>query len=234
MQYAVIGLGRFGSKLATSLFSRGGEVLAIDIDQEAVEKIKDHVSQAVIVDCTDELGMRKTGITEVDVAVVGIGDKIETTIIATAILKRLGVPRILSRALSKMQGQILSEVGAHEVFSLEEQMGAQMAGKLIAPHILENITLSSGHSLVEIEPPTDFYGKTLKELNVRANFGVNVIAIKSKLPSINEAGESIVKVHLNDLPLPDEKISPDDILVVVGKNEKIQNLSDMIIKETPE
>ncbi len=231
MQYAVIGLGRFGKKLATSLFARGGEVIAIDSDANAVENIKDHVSQAIIADCTDELTMRSIGIQDVDVAIVAIGDKIETTIIATAILKRLGVHRILSRALSKMQGQILTEVGANEVFSLEEQMGAQIAGKLIAPHILENITLSSGHSLVELEPPGIFYGKTLKELNIRAKFGVNIIAIKSRLPAINEKGENIVRVHLNDLPSPDEKITPDDILVVVGKDENIKTLSDQVQKE---
>lgn len=227
MQYAVIGLGRFGAKLATSIFSRGGEVMAIDIDPEAVETIKDHVSQAVICDCTNEKSMRDLGVQDLDVAIVAIGDNIETSIIVTAILKRLGVHRILSRSLSKMQGQILSEVGAHEVFSIEEQMGEQIAGRLISPHILESINLSSGHSLIEIEPPGTFLGKSLKELNLRANFGVNVIAIKTHRPAINEKGENIVKVVLNDLPSPDEKITTNDVLVLVGRDEKIRLLSEL-------
>lgn len=227
MQYAVIGLGRFGAKLATSIFAKGGEVLAIDISAEAVEKIKDHVSQAVICDCTSEKAMRDLGVQDLDVAIVAIGNNIETSIITTAILKRLGVHRVLSRSLSKMQGQILSEVGAHEVFSIEEQMGEQIAARLISPHILESIKLSSGHSLVEIEPPGNFLGQSLKELNLRANYGVNVIAIKTHQPAINEKGENIVKVVLNDLPSPDEKITTNDILVVVGRDEKIRLLSEL-------
>ncbi|HEY9071920.1 MAG TPA: TrkA family potassium uptake protein [Candidatus Ozemobacteraceae bacterium] len=225
MQYAVLGLGRFGSKLATSLFSRGGEVLAIDTDPDAIERIKDHVSHVAIADATDELALRSLGIQDMDVAVVAIGEMIETSILATALLNRLGVRRILSRAVNKSQSQILTEVGASEVFSLEDQMGEQIASRLIAPHILESITLSSGHSLVEILPLRSFIGKTLKELNLRAQAGINVIAIKRKIPSINEKGENTIKVVLNDLPSPDEKITNDDILVVVGQDERISALS---------
>ncbi|HOT27755.1 MAG TPA: TrkA family potassium uptake protein [Candidatus Ozemobacteraceae bacterium] len=225
MQYAVLGLGRFGSKLATSLFSRGGEVLAIDSDPDAVERIKDHVSHVAIADVTDELSLRSLGLPDMDVAVVAIGEMIETSILATALLKRLGVRRILSRAVNKSQAQILTEVGATEVFSLEDQMGDQIASRLIAPHILESITLSSGHSLVEILPLKSFIGKTLKDLNLRAKAGINVIAIKRKVPSINERGENTIKVVLNDLPSPDEKITDDDILVVVGQDERISALS---------
>ncbi len=234
MQYAVLGLGRFGSKLATSLFARGGEVLAIDSDPDAVERIKDHVSHVAIADVTDELALRSLGLQDMDVAVVAIGEMIETSILATALLKRLGVRRILSRAVNKSQSQILGEVGASEVFSLEDQMGDQIASRLIAPHILESITLSSGHSLVEILPLRSFIGKTLKELNLRAKAGINVIAIKRKIPSINEKGENTIKVVLNDLPLPDEKITNDDIMVVVGQDERISALSHSFEQEEQE
>ena len=141
MQYAVIGIGRFGAKLATSLFAKGGEVLAIDISADSIEAIKDQVSQAVICDCTNERAMRDLGVQDVDVAVVAVGNSIETSIMATAILKRLGVHRILSRALSKMQKQILSEVGAHEVFSLEDQMGEQTNA---AGHSIRRRNLAEG------------------------------------------------------------------------------------------
>ncbi len=231
MQYAVIGLGRFGSKLATSLFVRGGEVMGIDIDPEAVERIKDHVSHVAILDATDELALRNIEIQEMDVVIVGFGEKVETSILTTAILKRLGVHRILSRAVSKTQAQILTELGAHEVFSLEEKMGEQMAGRLIAPHILDSITLSSGHSLVDIIPKREFIGKTLKELNLRAKASINVIAIKRRMPQINERGENITRVVLNDLPSPDEKITEDDVMVVVGKDEAIEALSRSLEKE---
>ncbi|MFZ2961500.1 MAG: TrkA family potassium uptake protein [Candidatus Ozemobacteraceae bacterium] len=231
MEYAVIGLGRFGSRLAQSIFARGGEVLAIDSDKEAVERIKDHVSHVAIADCTDEVALRDLGVQDVDVAVVAIGEKVETSILTTALLRRLGVHKIMSRAVTRMQAQILSEVGAHEVFSLEEQMGEQIARRLIAPHILESITLASGHSLVEMLPKKEFLGKTLKELNLRANHGINVIAIKRQFPAINELGENTIRLVLNDLPSPDEKITPDDILVVVGSDERIDALSQLVGKE---
>ncbi len=234
MQYVVFGLGRFGAKLATSLFARGGEVMAIDTDATAVERIKDHASHVAIADCTDEIALRNLGIQDMDVAIVAIGEKVETSIMATALLKRLGVPRILSRAVSRAQGQILLEVGATEVFSLEDQMGEQLASRLIAPHILESITLSSGHSLIEVVPPKDFLGRSLKDLNLRARFGVNVIAIKRKIPAINERGENVIKVELNDLPSPDQLLTPDDILVVVGQDERLRALTEPLAREVQE
>lgn len=234
MQYVVFGLGRFGAKLATSLFARGGEVMAVDTDETAVERIKDHASHVAIADCTDEIALRNLGIQDMDVAVVAIGENVETSIMATALLKRLGVPRVLSRAVSRAQSQILLEVGASEVFSLEDQMGEQLASRLIAPHILETITLSSGHSLIEVVPPKDFLGKSLKELNLRARFGVNVIAIKRKIPAINERGENVIKVELNDLPSPDQLLTPDDILVVVGQDERLRALTEPIAREVQE
>ncbi|MBF0407086.1 MAG: TrkA family potassium uptake protein [Candidatus Riflebacteria bacterium] len=231
MEYAVLGLGRFGSKLAQALFARGGDVIAVDSDKDAVERLKEHVSHIAIADCTDELALRNLGIQDVDVAVVAIGEKIEISILTTAILRRLGVHRIMSRAVTKMQAQILTEVGAHEVFILEESMGEQIAKKLIAPHIHENITLSSGHSLVEMTPRQDFIGKTLKELNLRAAYGVNVIAVKRKIPDISENGENTTRIELNDLPSPDQKIRQDDILVLVGSNQRIEDLSKVIEQE---
>jgi trk system potassium uptake protein len=224
MQYAIIGLGRFGAKLATSLHARGGEVLAIDRDEAAVERVKEQVTKCAIVDCTDELSLRATGIQEMDLVVVATGEMIETTIFTTALLKRLGIHRILARAVSKVQAQILTDVGAHEVFSLEEQMGEQMAGKLIAPHILEQITLSSGHSLIELRAPEEFQGKSLQDLHLRARAGLNVVAVKTRQPDINERGENIINTVINDLPSPDALITADDILVMVGKDEKIQHL----------
>lgn len=231
MQFVVLGVGRFGSKLAMSLFSKGAEVMVIDKNEEAIERIKDHVTHAVIADCTDEVTLRSLGIQDMDVAIVAIGENIETSIMATAILRRLGVPKIISRAVTRMQSQILLEVGATEVFSLEEQMGEQLASKLMAPHLLDRIELSSGHSLIEVIPPSHFIGKSLRELNLRAKVGVNVIAIKRKIPYINEMGENSVKIELNDLPSPDQLITKDDILVIVGPDEKLNLLTEEIIKE---
>lgn len=226
MLFAVIGIGRFGFKLATTLAEKGAEVIAIDSDRELVEEIKDLVSQAVCLDSTDEKALRAVGVQEVDAAVVAIGLNIEASILTTAILKRLGVSRIIARAMTKLQGQILQEVGAKKVVYLEDQMGEQVARTLIAPHVREHITLGTGHSLVELVPRKEFIGRTIAEVDFRARYGVNIIAIEKRIPRVSERGESTYEVKIDDLPSPNYRIEEGDVLVVVGSNEKIQELTE--------
>jgi trk system potassium uptake protein TrkA len=226
MLFAVIGLGRFGFKLATTLAEKGAEVLAIDIDRELVEEIKDLVSQAVCLDSTEEKALRAVGVQDVDAAVVAIGVNIEASILTTAILRRLGVGRIIGRAMTKLQGQILQEVGARKVIYLEDQMGEEVARSLIAPHVREHITLGTGHSLVELVPRKAFVGRTIAEIDFRARYGVNIIAIEKRIPRVTERGENTYDVKVNDLPSPHDRIEEGDILVVVGSNEKIEELME--------
>ncbi|HID95999.1 MAG TPA: TrkA family potassium uptake protein [Candidatus Latescibacteria bacterium] len=225
MQFAVIGLGQFGFKVATTLAQMGGEVIAIDSNRERVEEIKDQVTQAVCLDSTDEKALRAAGIQDMDAVVVAIGENIETSILTTALLKRLKVKRIIARASTNLQGQVLAEVGAEKVIYPEDQMGEQVARSIIAPHILQHITLQTGHSLVQIVPKKEFIGKTIKEINFRAKYGVNIIAIHRKVPTITETGESGFRIEVNDLPNPDDRIEETDILVVVGSDEKIEKLA---------
>lgn len=226
MLYAVIGLGRFGFKLATTLAEKGAEVIAIDIDRGLVDEIKDLVAQAICLDSTDEKALRAIGVQDVDGAVVAIGVNIEASILTTAILRRLGVGRVIARAMTKLQGQILQEVGARKVIYLEDQMGEQVARSLIAPHVKEHITLGTGHSLMELVPRKAFIGHTIAELDFRAKYGVNIIAIEKRIPRVTDRGESTYDVKVNDLPSPNDRIEEGDILVVVGSNEKIEDLME--------
>jgi trk system potassium uptake protein TrkA len=225
MRCAVIGLGRFGFKVATTLAERGAEVMAIDVDRELVDEIKDRVSEAVCLDSTDEKALRAIGIQDLDAVVVAIGNNIEASILTTAILKRLGVGRIIARALTTLQGQILQEVGARRVIYIEEQMGEQVARALVAPHIQEHITLGTGRSLVQFTPKKEFLGKTIGELDFRAKYGVNIIAIERRVPKITETGESTFEVQVNDLPSPNDRIEEGDTLLIVGSDERIAELS---------
>ncbi|RMF85982.1 MAG: TrkA family potassium uptake protein [Nitrospinota bacterium] len=225
MRFAVIGLGRFGFKVATTLAEKGTEVIAIDSNPELVEAIKDQVSEAVCLDSTDEKALRAIGIQDVDAVVVAIGNNIEASILTTAILKRLGVGRIIARAMTSLQGQILQEVGARRVVYIEEQMGEQVARSLVAPNIQEHITLSTGHSLVQLIPKKGFIGKTIREIDFRAKYGVNVIAIERRIPTITDKGENAFETQINDLPSPDDRIEENDILWVVGNEERIAELS---------
>jgi trk system potassium uptake protein TrkA len=226
MLFAVIGLGRFGFKLATTLAEKGAEVIAIDCDRALVDEIKDLVSQAICLDSTDEKALRAVGVQDVDAAVVAIGVNIEASILTTAILRRLGVSKIIGRAMTKLQGQILQEVGAKKVVYLEDQMGEEVARSLIAPQVREHITLGTGHSLVELVPRKAFIGHTIAEIDFRAKYGVNIIAIEKRIPRVTERGESTYEVKVNDLPSPNDRIEEGDILVVVGSNEKIEDLME--------
>lgn len=224
MQVAVLGLGKFGYKVATSLNEKGAEVIAVDKDIKLVEAIKDKVTHAICLDSTDEKALRAAGIHEVDVAVVSMGEDIEISIMTTAILRRLGVRKIIARGITEIQGEILKEVGATKVIFLEDQIGEQIARSIVAPNIYERVELATGHSMIDLKPKKSFIGKTLRDLNIRANYGVNVIAIKRKIPIITEEGGSSFKTEINDLPGPKDVIREGDILIVVGSDEKINAL----------
>ncbi|MBI2944594.1 MAG: TrkA family potassium uptake protein [Candidatus Wallbacteria bacterium] len=227
MQVAVIGLGRFGAKVAEVLAARGAEVLAIDRDTEICEELKDRVTQSVALDSTDEKSLRAAGVQEMDLAVVAIGANMEASIMTTALLRRLGLERVIARAVTALQGAILREVGASEVVFLEDQMGEQVALRIVAPQLLERITLGSGHSLAELRPLREFVGKTIRELDLRNRHGVNVIALKRRRPVLTEDGRSAYEVRVNDLPMPDDRIESDDVLVVVGSREKVDALTKL-------
>ena len=223
--FAVIGLGTFGTQLSRSLVEKGGEVIAIDNDLMRVEAIKEEVHPAVCLDSTDEAAMRAGGVADVDVAIVAIGERVEVSILTTAVLKKLDIKQIIGRAISPLQEQILMGVGATRVVNPEEHMGEQLATSLIAPNIHEHITLATGHSVAEVKAARRLVGKTLRELDVRRRFGVNVVAIRRKIPQVNHKGEEVLQDKVNDVPRPGDRIESGDVLVGGGNDEKIEKLA---------
>jgi trk system potassium uptake protein TrkA len=224
-QFAVIGLGKFGMKVALTLAEKGGQVLAVDEDIRKVEEVKDHVAQAVCLDSTDEDAMRAAGLEDVDAAIVGAGENLELSVLSTAILKKLGVPHIVARAVSDLHAQILERVGATRVINVEEQMGAQVARGIIAPEIHEQFALATGHSLAEVVPRPEFIGQTIGKINFRQQYGVNIIAIQKRLPVVTAEGRNSFQIQINDLPKPSDVIEDNDVLVVVGSDENIEKLA---------
>ncbi len=223
-QFAVIGLGSFGRKVALTLGEKGAEVLAIDKDKTKVEDIKDKVVHAVTLDSTMIDELKSIGIRDVDTVIVALGEQQEDAILTTVILKNLGVGEVVARAMNELYAQILRMVGADKVILIEEQMGEQLAKALVAPQIIENIPLASGHVLVEIKPKREFIGKQLKDLHLRGKYGVNVVAIQKKVEEINDKGEVVTRVKIDDLPGPENKISEDQTLLVVGSEQEIERL----------
>jgi len=224
-QFAVIGLGTFGQRVARTLMQKGSEVVAIDKDAAKVEAVKDDVTRALCIDATVEDTLAHSGVLDLDAVVVAMGEHMEQSILTTALLKRLGAGYIIARAASELYAQILRDVGADRTVLIEEQMADQVAKTMVAPDIIDQLQLSTGHSLVEMKPLRDMVGKKLGELDIRRKYQVNIIAIKKRIPVINEDGESTFDEKTNDVPGPDDRIETGDVLVVVGAAAELERFA---------
>ncbi|MGQ9470781.1 MAG: potassium channel family protein [Candidatus Aminicenantales bacterium] len=213
MKFAVIGLGSFGSNVAKTLYQRGHEVLAVDRDKGKVEAAKDYTSHAVHMDSADKENLEALGIQDMDVVIVSLGPEMEASILTVLYLHELGVKRLVAKALTEDHAKILEAVGANEVIYPEKDMAIRTALKLTSPNILECLPLSSGVSIQEIAPPEKFIGKTLKELDLRNKYGVQVIAIREIIP------ERTIYI-----PKADFMIKDSDILVVMGEEERLEKI----------
>ncbi len=195
-QFVIIGLGTFGHFLATNLYKKGHEVLAIDINEELVQAVKDEVSQAVVADATDKDALLSLGVQKVDSAIVCIGSIMEASILCTLNLKDMGVKQILGKATSKTHSRLLHKVGASDVIFPERDQAALLSEQLHNPSIIGTMTLVEGYNIVEFSPLKKFIGKSLKSLDLINKYGVQVLAIKELIPSkttMIPTGEYIVK-----------------------------------------
>lgn len=224
MIVAVIGLGTFGAKTAVRLFEKGAEVLAIDSNPESVERIKDRVSHAVCIDVTQERSLRAINISDVDSAIVAMGDNVEMSIMAVAMLRKLGVGRVIARATNPLHEHVLREIGASEIIKVEEEMGEIWASKIAAPHVLQRYNFAAGYSLVELKLGKSFEGKTLVESQIRQNYSLNIVALQKRVPYISEEGKASYRIVINDSPLPMDVIEADDVVVLVGSEKNLDRL----------
>lgn len=227
-QFAVIGLGRFGFKVAEVLATKGGKVLAIDKNLALVDKVRDIVTEAVQLDCIDEEALRESGVKNVDVAVVCIGEDVESSILVTAILKNIGIKEIIARAGTRLHAQILKEVGATRVVFPEEDMGLRVANSIFAPGVLDYVELGADYNLAEIEIKGNFIGKSFRELGLKSRYGVNVIMIMKKVKEEIGKKGAFVEKEIKELPTPDYVLGAKDILVVVGDSKDIEVLEKHI------
>ncbi|HHW70890.1 MAG TPA: TrkA family potassium uptake protein [Clostridiales bacterium] len=210
-QYAVIGLGRFGFSIATTLYSMGHDVLVIDKDEEKIQEISDLVTHAIQADATDETVLKAVGIRNFDVVAVTIGSDIQASILVTLLCKEQGVNYVVAKAQNELHAKVLYKVGADKVILPEHDMGLRVAHNLVSSNILDYIELDPNYSVVEIEVIPKWIDKTLKQLDLRAKYGVNVMAIKH--------GDNI-----NISPGGNDMINQGDILVVIGKNKDIERI----------
>ncbi|ABS39822.1 potassium channel family protein [Clostridium botulinum] len=207
-QFVVIGLGRFGTSVAKTLYTLGNDVLAIDSSDDIVQSISDSVTHSVQMNATDENSLRALGIRNFDVAVITIGSDIQASTMATLLVKEMGVKYIIAKANTEIHAKVLYKIGADRVVFPERDMGVRVAHNLVSTNILDYIELSPNYSIAEIVTPKIWHGKTLNELNIRANYGINVVALKR--------GEEI-----NVSPVAEDTIELGDIIVAIGSEEDL-------------
>jgi len=209
-QIAVIGLGIFGREVALSLIARGFTVLAIDNDEEALDDVKDRVTETLLLDTTQEKALREAEINQMDTVVVAIGTgHLENSILTTALLKQVGVNHIIARAANDLHEKILRQVGAHEVINPEREMGQKVANKIARPGFYEMFSLPDGVCVAELPIPESFIEHTLEELNVRRRFNINVLGVQ-RLRHSESAGHPAPE-HAAGRPKPAARLEDDDI-----------------------
>lgn len=223
-QFAIIGLGRFGHSMAETLIQSGCEVIAIDTDEDKIQAISDLATYAVQVDATDEKALRTIGLQNVDTAVVSIGEDIEASILIVMTLKELGVKEIVAKAVTPIHGKILRNLGVSRVVFPEREVAIRLANSLAQPAIIDYMDLSAGYSVMEIPAPQGILGSKVRDSRIRERYGVNLIAIRRKIPIITDAGETDFKEDLKINPDPDEEIAVGDILVVLGSRESLASI----------
>lgn len=208
--YLVIGLGTFGRSVTQTLYENGKMVLAIDQQEERVQKVIDDeiASDAITLDVTDENSIKKVVNDDFNTAFVCIGKNTQSSVFITVILKEIGIKTIICKAKNELQGKILKKIGATSVVYPEETMAKETALGVIRPNITEHFKFSEKYRMFEIKAPKDFVGKNLIELNLRNKYEMNIIGIKSK-------------EELNIMPLPNTAISESDILLVIANIEKM-------------
>ncbi|PIS28666.1 MAG: potassium transporter TrkA [Candidatus Marinimicrobia bacterium CG08_land_8_20_14_0_20_45_22] len=224
--FAVFGLGTFGMEVCRSLSEKGGKVIAIDNSPTLIEKAKNMVMQAILLDSTDEESLKNAPTEDIDVAVVAIGEKIEASILTTAILKNIGVPYIISRATSELHGQVLRQVGASDVINIEISQGERVAERLISPEIKDKMQIAGNIYFAEVTVSRQIVGKSILELELRKRSNINVIGIKRIHTDIDDLGNPSEKSEV-EFPKPTTVLAKGDILIVVGTETDIDRMKEL-------
>ncbi|MGM0873486.1 MAG: potassium channel family protein [Bacillota bacterium] len=215
-EFAVIGLGRFGGSICRALSEEGLEVMAIDTDEDKVNEFANVASHAVVGDTTDETVLKSLGIRNFDHVIVAIGDNIQASILTTLILKELGVKDITVKATNDYHEKVLSKIGADRIVHPERDMGRRIAHKIISNNVLDYLELSDEHSIVEIVANERLNGNSIIDLDIRAKYGINIVAMKRNK-------DIIVSPQANEI------IQKNDILIVIGADTDINRFEKRLL-----
>ncbi|WP_416151105.1 potassium channel family protein [Salipaludibacillus sp. HK11] len=212
-QFAVIGLGRFGGSICSALSEQGVEVLAIDTDEDKINKYASIATHAAVADTTDENTLKSLGIRNFDHVIVAIGDNIQSSILTTLMLVEQGVNHITVKAQNDYHEKVLNKIGAHKVVHPERDMGIRIAHNIVSKNVLDYLELSDEYSIVELIAGKTVDGRTLIDLDIRAKYGCNIMAIKRE-------------DDINVSPAATEELKKNDIVIVIGADKDINQMED--------
>jgi len=215
MDFAVIGMGRFGSSVVHTLHEMGHHVLAMDKDEEALRRVADYATHAVQIDATDPEALRAVGITNFDAVIVSIGADVQESILTTLLLKEMGVKKVVSKAVDELQGRVLEKVGADLVVRPERDMAVRVARSLASRNVVDMLELSPSYLVEEVNVSDKLSGRSLSDLDLRTRFGVNVLLIKR---------DSQILIT----PTPETQLQAGDVLVVVGEKQGLSRLESVL------
>jgi trk system potassium uptake protein len=212
--YAVIGLGRFGAAVALTLMERGHSVLGIDMDRNLVQHYSELLTQTITLDATDEDALRAIDITSFDTVVVSMAEHFESSVLATVALKSLGVKRIICKALSERQADILLRIGADRTVLPEKEAGHRLAMEIVSPQFIDSMVLGPGYTIAEVTPPKSLLGRSIVQSRLRERYGVNILLVKNDdLVVISPPSDYVFKIN--------------DLLVVIGTEDAVSKFSDL-------
>lgn len=213
-EFVIIGLGNFGTNVAVTLANSGATVMVVDKDENKLEEIAEQVTYSICIDATNSVALKQLGIHNYDGVIVGIGHALETSVLIIMQLKEMGVPFVMAKAATNLEGRILHKVGADKVIFPDREMGIRVGNQIMNDNYFEAIELSERYSIVDLDVPQSWAGKSLTELNIRSRYGVSIIGIRG-----------LESVNIN--PDPTEKLKSEDILIVLGDNTELKKLREM-------
>jgi trk system potassium uptake protein TrkA len=218
-QFAVLGIGRFGSKIARELYYKKQEIIAIDKDETVIEAIKDQVTHAFVGDITDEAALKEAGVSDCDVVIIAESTNMESNIVAAQICKSLGVPQVICKAQNTIHGKILQKIGVDQIVFPEQDTAIKLVNKLTSQGVLDYFDVGENIAIIGTKPQASWVGRKLADLDLRNKYNITILAIR-------RGNENMV------IPAWSTIIEVNDTLVLIGREESLKDLNLDITHKT--
>lgn len=223
MKYIIVGLGSFGASLAEKLTEQGNEVIGIDTNMDKVDSYKERISHTICMDATDEFTVSGLPYRDADMIIVAIGENRGANVMATALFKNLQVKRLISRAIDSLHEKVLHAIGVDEIAHPEEESAERWAKKLCFKGVVDSFELSDDYSIVEVNVPDRYFGKTIQESKIREDYNLIVLTTIAKTQEKALIGRTVKVTKVQGVASPNNKLNPNELLVVYGSNKSIKN-----------